>query len=924
MDVEKSLKEKIQHLGWTGTPSPGSLKGRQRSNSVAVGSPGSFNLIQHQLEDVSRQLEDKEKDVQLAAEIGKILLEKNNDLESQVTHLTEFEKKYFENLAQLDFYKKQNETINVHLKDATMLNEFLESKIKENETELWKFVNQGKSKSGKKGSVNVDLLKQELEELKAKDLAKEKSLIKLKCENELHEDIKELNEKLHSNSKLNAKLELDSLSNVNRMEELQQKLMDSTLEIESLRGSYAHLQEEKEKEIQKLQELANEHAKEMERMRLDHISEIKLISEKECDSCASALAESRRLAGQIETLVAQMEQLRAKECESCIKHSETIQGLSDQLEQAISGESGHLERIKSLSEQLEALKVKECDSCSSHITSCQDLERQLKKLKGDIASGQEKEINHLATIQDLGNQIESLKSKECKSCAKHSDIIHELSDQLEHARSGESSHLERIKSLLEQLEALKVRECDSCTKHSETIHELSDQLDQARSSESGHLDRIKRLSNQLEELRSNESSHLEKIQSLLDQMVVIESKHSETIQDLSGQLEQARSNESSHLERIKSLMEQFEHLGSKECESCANHITTRQSMENQLDELRKDQLEQLRIENIAIKERECKGCKDLEDVSKILLGQLDELRSQLKTMDDCYKDQLEEIRAKECTQCVGKTREVGDLNQQLDSLRKQHVEELERTKDCPLCSQHLNKLEESKIELDNLKSEVDGLTRDQEAKRLRIEELEKEIERLKDMLDSSKVALQTEVEALKIDLQKVEESRSQYAKQEEEFIRHQQEQQKEIEKEQVELKFLELIKYTNNLLNINIPSSSFLFDLDSGIVLSQDGPIEPDSPEIGPSSEEKAAKLWLKTVDIAAASLDDFQDENCNYAVKIGRELRFSLVGIAGKDFVDGNKKFLLSFVWQMMRYSVLKKVNLKGKNGKDITEADL
>jgi len=45
---------------------------------------------------------------------------------------------------------------------------------------------------------------------------------------------------------------------------------------------------------------------------------------------------------------------------------------------------------------------------------------------------------------------------------------------------------------------------------------------------------------------------------------------------------------------------------------------------------------------------------------------------------------------------------------------------------------------------------------------------------------------------------------------------------------------------------------------------------------------------------------------NTNYAVKLGRDLKFSLVGIAGSDIYDGNKKLLLATVWQLMRYHTL------------------
>lgn len=37
--------------------------------------------------------------------------------------------------------------------------------------------------------------------------------------------------------------------------------------------------------------------------------------------------------------------------------------------------------------------------------------------------------------------------------------------------------------------------------------------------------------------------------------------------------------------------------------------------------------------------------------------------------------------------------------------------------------------------------------------------------------------------------------------------------------------------------------------------------------------------------------------ENCNYAVKLGLELGFSLVGIGGGDILDGNKKLILGTV---------------------------
>jgi len=46
--------------------------------------------------------------------------------------------------------------------------------------------------------------------------------------------------------------------------------------------------------------------------------------------------------------------------------------------------------------------------------------------------------------------------------------------------------------------------------------------------------------------------------------------------------------------------------------------------------------------------------------------------------------------------------------------------------------------------------------------------------------------------------------------------------------------------------------------------------------------------------------------ENCNYAVVLGKQMKFSLVGIAGSDLVDGNHTLTLALVWQLMRTHVL------------------
>ncbi|KAJ0972438.1 hypothetical protein J5N97_020397 [Dioscorea zingiberensis] len=66
--------------------------------------------------------------------------------------------------------------------------------------------------------------------------------------------------------------------------------------------------------------------------------------------------------------------------------------------------------------------------------------------------------------------------------------------------------------------------------------------------------------------------------------------------------------------------------------------------------------------------------------------------------------------------------------------------------------------------------------------------------------------------------------------------------------------------------------------------------------------------------------------ENCNQVVKIGKQLKFSLVNVAGNDIVQGNKKLILAFLWQLMRYNILQLLkNLKfHSHGKEITDADI
>jgi len=63
---------------------------------------------------------------------------------------------------------------------------------------------------------------------------------------------------------------------------------------------------------------------------------------------------------------------------------------------------------------------------------------------------------------------------------------------------------------------------------------------------------------------------------------------------------------------------------------------------------------------------------------------------------------------------------------------------------------------------------------------------------------------------------------------------------------------------------------------------------------------------------------------NCNYVIVLGRSLKFSMVNIGGVDIQTGNKKLLLGFVWQLMRFHTLRflaEVQAKRFGGVEVTD---
>ncbi|EXB81084.1 hypothetical protein L484_014016 [Morus notabilis] len=132
--------------------------------------------------------------------------------------------------------------------------------------------------------------------------------------------------------------------------------------------------------------------------------------------------------------------------------------------------------------------------------------------------------------------------------------------------------------------------------------------------------------------------------------------------------------------------------------------------------------------------------------------------------------------------------------------------------------------------------------------------------------------------------------------------------------------------------------------------------------DVQTSREERCFRLWINSLGIATYVNNVFEDvrngwillevldkvspglvnwkhaskppikmpfrkvENCNQVVRIGKQLKFSLVNVAGNDIVQGNKKLILAFLWQLMRFNMLQLLkNLRSHSqGKEMRDSDI
>lgn len=137
-----------------------------------------------------------------------------------------------------------------------------------------------------------------------------------------------------------------------------------------------------------------------------------------------------------------------------------------------------------------------------------------------------------------------------------------------------------------------------------------------------------------------------------------------------------------------------------------------------------------------------------------------------------------------------------------------------------------------------------------------------------------------------------------------------------------------------NSMNVQPAVVSFFDDLKDGIVLLQaydkviPGSVnwrhanKPPANAVTPASQDPdEAYLTIKS------GMSRFKAvENTNYAVEIGKQNKFSLVGIQGADITDGQRTLTLGMVWQLMRKDITNTLSaLAQRLGKrEISDSDM
>ncbi|KAJ3236458.1 hypothetical protein HDU81_010753 [Chytriomyces hyalinus] len=116
-----------------------------------------------------------------------------------------------------------------------------------------------------------------------------------------------------------------------------------------------------------------------------------------------------------------------------------------------------------------------------------------------------------------------------------------------------------------------------------------------------------------------------------------------------------------------------------------------------------------------------------------------------------------------------------------------------------------------------------------------------------------------------------------------------------------------------NSLGVEPFVNNLFDDLQDGLVLLQAiGKVRPGLVD------------WKKVNKPAPIASKFKKVENTNYAITLGKELKFTLVAVQGSDITDGVKTLTLGLVWQLMREHVIQTLKSLSKTGREITEVDI
>ena len=160
-------------------------------------------------------------------------------------------------------------------------------------------------------------------------------------------------------------------------------------------------------------------------------------------------------------------------------------------------------------------------------------------------------------------------------------------------------------------------------------------------------------------------------------------------------------------------------------------------------------------------------------------------------------------------------------------------------------------------------------------------------------------------------------------------------------------KFLTATSLVAGNPKLNLAFVAHLFNTHPGLdPITEDDKLEVEDFDAEGEREARVFTLWLNSLDVQPAVnsvFDDLRDgnillqayekvipgsvnwrhvnkapaggggelmrfkavENTNYAVELGKQNRFSLVGIQGADITDGQRTLTLAIVWQLMRKDI-------------------